>query len=89
MNHIHKYIKKRIGKNKYEVFACGFADCTHFIPASLALGKRSICWRCGIEMIITNIRLTKQHCINCTKGRKVNDVELLRGLEGLINEKVS
>lgn len=98
MNHTHKYIKRKIGSKGYKIYACGFPGCTHTIPyqdkvyggLSNIVGRRSICWRCGIEFIITNPRLTKQHCVNCTKGRNKNiDVSILKGLESLINKKIT
>ncbi len=43
----------------------------------LALGKKSICWRCGEEFILNeySLRLVKPHCSKCHKP-KGNDIPL-------------
>lgn len=69
--HVHKYRKVKLGKDgKYVVYACSLPDCSHFIPADLVIGKRSICWRCESEFIINEKTgaLAKPHCRECTRG---------------------
>ena len=64
--HIHKY--HRINDTWY----CALPDCTHFIPRNVPseamLGKASICWECGNEMILDEdlLREDKPRCGNCS-----------------------
>lgn len=71
--HIHKYILRNIGsKNKpRKVYACGFSDCTHFMPsASLVIGKKSICWGCGDEFTIARHQIyQKRKKLKCNRCR--------------------
>ena len=56
-SHVHKYILRNIGKRDKprKVYACALPDCTHFMPhKALVLGKKSICWQCEEEFIITS-----------------------------------
>lgn len=58
------------------VFFCALPDCSYKTNTSLALGKRSICWRCGNDFIMDeySLRLAKPHCSNCHKPRgMIND----------------
>ena len=77
-NHVHKYLGAQLGGEKitrengkkkfiksdgYPIFRCALDDCSHFISLSLALGWKSICWRCGQEMFIKsyNLKQTRPH----------------------------
>ena len=66
INHIHKFKKLRY-KSGNEVFFCILPDCSVKINPALALGKRSICHRCGNEFILNeySLRLVKPHCESC------------------------
>lgn len=73
-NHVHKYKYITVGKKSspHKVYACTLADCTHFIPhhqERLVVGKKSICWECGKEMIITpdifRKKTVKPRCFKC------------------------
>jgi len=71
-NHVHKYVRKVIGKNKaYRVFACALPDCNHYIAEELVEGKNSICWRCGDVCVMRKDKngnfLRKPHCKDCTR----------------------
>ena len=70
-SHVHKFKRLRY-KSGNEIFFCCLPDCNQKINISLALGKRSICWRCGAEFIMSDysIRLAKPHCENCHKPKK-------------------
>lgn len=76
-DHIHK-LKRIIYKSGNRVFFCALPDCTFKINPALALGKRSICWRCGKDFILTDycLRLAKPHCENCHKPKNIDDVKL-------------
>ncbi len=68
--HIHKF--KRIKyKSGNMIFFCALPDCNHKMNTALALGKRSLCWRCGEPFIMNeySIRLAKPHCENCHKPK--------------------
>ena len=72
----HKYIKVRIGKFKKPWFKCSIAGCVHHIRPELAEGRRTICNRCGEDMVLTklNMQLARPHCDDCTK-RKAKPTE--------------
>lgn len=69
--HIHK-LRKHVHKSGNAVLFCAMPDCHYKINPALALGKRSICWRCGEEFIMNeySLRLTKPHCEKCHKPKK-------------------
>lgn len=68
--HTHK-LKRHTYKTGNAIFFCAL-DCQFKISIPLALGKKSICWRCNNEFILTEyaIRLAKPHCENCHKPKK-------------------
>lgn len=71
-NHLHRYERAFLGKKgTYEVFRCNLSDCTHYLPKRLAKGKRSICNRCGGELIMDtrSMNLEKPHCVDCIQVR--------------------
>lgn len=71
VQHIHKY-KRLTYKSGNQVFFCALPDCNQKINPALALGKRSICWRCGESFIMSeySLRLAKPHCESCHKSKK-------------------
>ncbi len=73
--HIHK-LKRLKYKSGNSIFFCALPDCNFKTNTSLALGKRSICWRCGESFIINeySLRLAKPHCESCHKP-KVDKIE--------------
>jgi len=64
--HTHK-LKRLKYKSGNAVFFCALADCSYKVNTPLALGKRSICWRCGEDFIMNeySLRLAKPHCMKC------------------------
>lgn len=55
---VHKYRKVNIGrKEPYIVYRCMLPDCSHYLPESLIEGKKSICWRCGKEFVMTRAQM--------------------------------
>ena len=87
IQHVHKYKRLRY-KSGNEIFFCALPDCNQKINPALALGKRSICWRCGESFIMTeySLRLAKPHCESChkSKNEKVElnlDGSVMYGLE--------
>ncbi len=78
--HIHRYIRavgRITNRNKdsglINYYRCADAECSHYLSASLVLGKRSICNRCGKEFTLPfAIRglTNRPHCKGCTKVPK-------------------
>ncbi len=80
--HTHKF-KRLKYKSGNCIFFCALPDCSQKISTALALGKRSICWRCGETFIMSeySLRLAKPHCDACHKPKKVevdNLIEVVR-----------
>lgn len=67
--HTHK-LRKIKYKSGNSTFFC-VLDCSFKISPALALGKKTICNRCGEEFILNeySIRLTKPHCVRCHKSK--------------------
>lgn len=63
-------MKKITYKSGNSTFFCAL-DCSYKINPALALGKKSICWRCGNEFTINeySLRLVKPHCEACHKSK--------------------
>jgi len=85
--HIHKYHKVN------DVWACAFSDCTHFMPhnvASSVPGKKSKCWECGDEFILTlkNMRKDEPICNNCELGLNPDDLDDLEAFRKRVKENV-
>lgn len=72
--HIHKF-KRLKYKTGNITFFCALPDCNVKINPALALGKRSLCWRCNEPFIMTDysLRLAKPHCENCHKPKNIDD----------------
>jgi hypothetical protein len=72
--HIHKF-KRLIYKSGNSIFFCATPDCKQKISIPLALGKRSICWRCGEPFVMNeySLRLAKPHCDACHKPKKIDE----------------
>jgi ribosomal protein S27AE len=68
--HIHK-LKRLKYKSGNTIFFCSLPDCTFKTNIALALGKRSLCWRCGESFIMSEyaLRLAKPHCDQCHKPK--------------------
>lgn len=71
--HVHK-LRRHTYKTGNAVYFCAL-DCKFKIITSLALGKRTICWRCGEEFVMNeySIRLAKPHCEKCHKPKSNRD----------------
>jgi hypothetical protein len=67
--HTHKYFRDDIGiKKSYIVYRCAVPDCYHYIPENQIIGRKSICFRCGDEFVVSHL-LAKQTCPNCDSVR--------------------
>jgi hypothetical protein len=64
-NHTHK-LKLHTFKNGTKVFFC-IDDCDYRIARELALGKMTICFRCGnpFQLNQYSLNLVKPHCEDC------------------------
>ncbi len=72
--HTHKFKRHRFNTGNV-VYFCALPDCKVKIATALALGKRSLCWRCGEPFVLNeySIRLAKPHCDNCHKPKVQRD----------------
>ena len=80
-SHTHKFRRHRYSSGNITYF-CALPDCSVKITPALALGKRCICWRCGEVFELTEyaIRLAKPHCENCHKPKKLEELDIGRGV---------
>lgn len=88
--HIHK-LKRLKYKSGNTIFFCALPDCSFKINPALALGKRSVCWRCGNEFIMSeySLRLAKPHCDACHKPKfntTTDDIHIALGPEDIEEE---
>ena len=69
--HVHKF-KRLTYKSGNQIFFCALPDCNKKISTALVLGKRSLCWRCGQEFLMSDysLRLAKPHCDSCHKPKE-------------------
>lgn len=74
--HVHKF-KRLTYKSGNQIFFCTLPDCTVKLNPSLALGKRTICWRCAEPFIMDeySIRLAKPHCNACHRPKGLSNAE--------------
>lgn len=68
--HTHK-LKRLTYSNGESIYFC-VLDCNYKIKVQLALGKNTVCWRCGREFPINeySIRLAKPTCTSCKKVKE-------------------
>lgn len=74
-DHVHKYIRVILGGKKivridgkrfikpkegYVVYKCILPGCNHYVPRELAVGRKSICWFCGGELVLNMENTTKK-----------------------------
>lgn len=65
--HIHKYKRAELGNNGYVIYRCMLPNCSHYLAQHLAVGRSSICWKCGDEftMTMTSVKRSKPKCLEC------------------------
>lgn len=68
--HIHKYT--RVKTEKSTLMKCAIPGCKHFLARLLAVGRESLCWRCGEAFFLTmeNTTLKKPCCDNCRRRNR-------------------
>lgn len=93
IKHIHRLRRHTYKATGNSVFFCTLADCSYKIETQFALGKETICNRCGkpFEMTTYAVRLAKPHCMNCHKsitGNKENEIVSTKILDSLLSESV-
>ena len=86
--HVHKYYRVKLGKNKdYVVYRCESPGCTHYMPADLIVGCKSICHRCDKEFVITqNLMFKKPHCEDCIRHKSPVTRLILQELDTLLEK---
>lgn len=69
-NHCHKLKRYTYPSTGSKVFFC-VLDCGFKVDQGLALGKKTICWRCGKETVMNeySIRLARPTCPDCKKSK--------------------
>ena len=74
---LHRYILHGIGKDgHYQVYRCmhPLNACGHYIKAEDAIGRDTICWRCGETCKVPAMRrgryVKRPHCVDCVKVYK-------------------
>lgn len=76
--HTHKYYRMLL--NEVKVWACALG-CNHYMPKhmeSLVNGKKSICWECGEEFILTPVLMSVDYptCEVCSPfARSLSNLE--------------
>jgi len=70
--HVHKYVRVKLGKKGFTVFQCILPDCSHYIRSELVIGKRFICWRCDGIFVMNQktAQYKKPHCSSCVRVPK-------------------
>jgi len=68
--HTHKF-RRHTYETGSKIYFCTLPKCNKKIKVGLALGKESICWRCGKEFVMNeySVRLAKPHCEDCHKSK--------------------
>jgi hypothetical protein len=73
--HVHKYERMKLG-DKYEVYKCQLLDCPHYLPATMAPGRLSMCWGVGCTNavmltpgMVHHDHVKKPMCDDCRKAR--------------------
>lgn len=71
IKHTHRLKRHTYKTTGNSIFHCILPDCHFKIEVPLALGKKSVCNRCGNDFIINeiSIRQAKPHCDACTNRR--------------------
>lgn len=87
-DHTHK-LKKHRFKSGNETFFC-VDDCNYKVTPALALGKTTICWRCGESFNLNDysLRLVKPHCEMCHKSKHAIKNEILPPLSKEVKEQL-
>lgn len=76
--HVHKYHKITIGYT--DVWGCALPNCTHYMPKhmeSMVIGKHSLCWQCGKELIMNEntMSIDRPICPLCKTGIDVEELD--------------
>lgn len=93
--HLHRYKRKKLGKNNYVVFKCTLAGCSHYIRKELAEGQVCECNRCFEPMVLdkASMQLAKPHCAKCVvrKDKDVHDTikKFLEVSDGISEKTIS
>jgi hypothetical protein len=87
-NHTHKY--ERVDG----VWCCAHPSCNHFMPGNVrggdVSGKKSICWECGLEFILTIplMKIYQPMCLICAQLKEELNVEPDMAFDRFINKLV-
>lgn len=69
--HVHK-LQRHTYPNGTKIYFC-ILNCNYKIEAQFALGKETICHRCGVEFTMTEYatKLARPHCKSCGKMKVI------------------
>lgn len=83
--HVHKYVRVKLGKKGFTVYRCVKGGCPHYIRQELVVGNPFECWRCGGTFIMNVKTATykKPHCAACTRNPNSGAFIIKAGLEGI------
>lgn len=72
--HVHKFKRHKYSTGRI-IFFCALPDCSKKLAPALALGKKTLCWRCEQPFILNEyaVRLVKPHCEKCHQVRTVKE----------------
>lgn len=71
--HTHKYRRVTQQPSGRIIWKCELPDCSHYTTPELVAGKKSICWTCEQEFVLTKALMSqraKPTCLNCRRGNK-------------------
>jgi hypothetical protein len=86
--HTHRYMKL-----PSQIWACGFGDCTHYLPSNMTAmihGRQSICWECGDTMLLGDkqLKMDKPMCTNCIlKSMEIKDADVIADAITMLERK--
>lgn len=69
-NHVHKYQRVKQKPSGRTIWKCGLPDCSHYTTPELAVGKKSICWGCEEEFVLTKALMSQKVKPKCNKCRR-------------------
>jgi formylmethanofuran dehydrogenase subunit E len=69
--HTHKYQRVTFGNKGNYILRCMIVDCSHFLQPAMAVNRKSICWSCNHEFILSSLAVTREKpiCQECVERR--------------------
>lgn len=70
--HTHKYKKVIQKPSGRTIWACALPDCSHYTTPELVVGKKSICFTCDEEFVLTKALMSQRVRPSCAPCRFKN-----------------